>query len=69
MIFELFGSAVLSARRTEPPQGRLEARRCPPPGTIGAAMGGDVPERVGNSARSNKEGCLVSMTVVAYRQA
>ena len=41
----------------------------PQPGTIGAApaMGDDMPERTGNSARSIEEGRLVSMMVVARR--
>ena len=41
----------------------------PPPGTIGGApaMGDDMPERTGNSARSIQEERLVSMMVVARR--
>lgn len=41
----------------------------PQPGTIGAvpAMGDDMPERTGNSARSIEEGRLVAMMVVAHR--
>lgn len=43
----------------------------PQPGTIGAApaMGDDMPERTGNSARIIQEGRLVSMMVVARRPA
>ena len=41
----------------------------PQPGTIGAApaMGDDMPERTSNSARSFREGRLVTMMVVARR--
>ncbi|WP_436642331.1 hypothetical protein [Microbaculum sp. FT89] len=43
----------------------------PQRGTIGAApaMGDDMPERTGNSARSIQEGKLVAMMVVARRPA
>ena len=41
----------------------------PPPGTIGGApaMGDDMPMRIQNAMRSNQEGRLVSMMVVAQR--
>jgi len=51
------------------PQARSKPGGGPQPGTIGAApaMGDDMPERTGNSARSIQEGRLVSMMVVAHR--
>ncbi|MCV2866721.1 class I SAM-dependent methyltransferase [Albidovulum sediminicola] len=57
-------------------ENRAEAARSrpgggPQPGTIGAApaMGDDMPERTGHSARSVQEGRLVSMMIVAKRPA
>jgi SAM-dependent methyltransferase len=50
-------------------QARSKPGGGPQPGTIGAApaMGDDMPERTGNSAKSIQEERLISMMVVAHR--
>ena len=68
-IFEKLSDAGFKDIEDRAPQARSKPGGGPQPGTIGAApaMGDDMPERTGNSARSIQEGRLVSMMVVARR--
>lgn len=69
-IFETLSTAGFMDIENRAEQAASNPGGGPPPGTIGPApaMGDDMPERVGNSARSVQEGRLVSMMVVARRQ-
>lgn len=69
IIFDLLSDAGFENIEDRAAQARSRPGGGPQPGTIGAApaMGDDMPERTGNSARSIEEGRLVSMMVVARR--
>ena len=70
-IFDILSSVGFVGIEDRAGRARSKPGGGPQPGTIGAApaMGDDMPERVGNSARSIQEGRLVSMMVVARRPA
>ena len=68
-IFDTLTRAGFESVENRAGQARSKPGGGPQPGTIGAApaMGDDMPERVGNSAKSIQEERLVSMMVVARR--
>lgn len=68
-VLALLADAGFDTIEDKAPEARSKPGGGPPPGTIGAApaMGDDMPERTGNSARSIEENRLVPMMVVARR--